>query len=79
MNCDFLRTADGLDLRVRAWEANGTARGQVVVVHGLGEHGGRTQPTRKHGQTDGNNLEAPSEESFGLCRSPSHAEAHLPR
>jgi alpha-beta hydrolase superfamily lysophospholipase len=41
MNSQFLTSADGLALRLRTWEAHGTARGQVLVVHGLGEHGGR--------------------------------------
>jgi len=35
-----VRTADGLTLRGRAWLVAG-APGQVVIVHGLGEHVGR--------------------------------------
>jgi len=39
-----LKTADGLDLYVRRWQADDVAhRWTFVVVHGLGEHGGRYQ------------------------------------
>lgn len=33
-----LRTADGLALAWQAWPAQGMPRGQVLIVHGLGEH-----------------------------------------
>jgi alpha-beta hydrolase superfamily lysophospholipase len=37
-----LKTADGLDLSLRRWEAEGIAhQWTFVVVHGLGEHSGR--------------------------------------
>lgn len=37
-----LKTADGLDLYVRRWQAEGVPhQWTFVVVHGLGEHGGR--------------------------------------
>jgi alpha-beta hydrolase superfamily lysophospholipase len=39
-----LKTADGLDLYLRRWETEGVPhRWTFVVVHGLGEHGGRYQ------------------------------------
>jgi len=39
-----LRTADGLDLKVRRWQADDAPhRWTFVVVHGLGEHSGRYQ------------------------------------
>jgi alpha-beta hydrolase superfamily lysophospholipase len=38
---DTLTTADGLPLRLHSWRAPGAARGQVLIVHGLGEHAGR--------------------------------------
>lgn len=37
----LLATADGLSLHTRHWPAGGPPRGQVLIVHGLGEHGGR--------------------------------------
>jgi alpha-beta hydrolase superfamily lysophospholipase len=39
-----LKTADGLDLYLRRWETEGVPhRWTFVIVHGLGEHGGRYQ------------------------------------
>lgn len=39
-----LETADGLDLSVRRWQADGVPHGWTfVLAHGLGEHGGRYQ------------------------------------
>jgi alpha-beta hydrolase superfamily lysophospholipase len=38
---DTLRTADGLALQLRHWPAGAPPRGQVLLVHGLGEHIGR--------------------------------------
>jgi alpha-beta hydrolase superfamily lysophospholipase len=39
-----VETADGLDLYVRRWEAEGVPHlWTFVIVHGLGEHGGRYQ------------------------------------
>jgi alpha-beta hydrolase superfamily lysophospholipase len=37
----ILQTHDGLALHVRRWSPAAAARGQVLIVHGLGEHGGR--------------------------------------
>ncbi|HSI58013.1 MAG TPA: lysophospholipase [Ideonella sp.] len=34
-------TADGLLLHLRLWEPGAASRGQVLIVHGLGEHAGR--------------------------------------
>jgi alpha-beta hydrolase superfamily lysophospholipase len=39
---ETLKTADGLDIFVRRWQADGVPhRWTFVIVHGLGEHGGR--------------------------------------
>ena len=39
-----IETADGLDLYLRRWETEGVAhQWTFVLVHGLGEHGGRYQ------------------------------------
>jgi alpha-beta hydrolase superfamily lysophospholipase len=37
----LVQTQDGLALHVRRWSPATPARGQVLIVHGLGEHGGR--------------------------------------
>jgi alpha-beta hydrolase superfamily lysophospholipase len=37
----LIQSHDGLALHVRSWSPAAAARGQVLVVHGLGEHGGR--------------------------------------
>jgi alpha-beta hydrolase superfamily lysophospholipase len=72
-----LKTADGLDLYVRCWEAEAVPRQWTfVIVHGLGEHGGRYQPFaewftplgatvyamdhRGHGRSGGQRGHAPS-------------------
>jgi len=43
-----LRSNDGLTLHLRHWPAAGAARGTVVIVHGLGEHGGRYAHVAAH-------------------------------
>jgi alpha-beta hydrolase superfamily lysophospholipase len=40
---DTLKTADGLDLYLRRWQAEAPHQWTFVIVHGLGEHGGRYQ------------------------------------
>jgi acylglycerol lipase len=72
-----LKTADGLDLYVRCWEAEAVPhQWTFVIVHGLGEHGGRYQPFaesftalgatvyamdhRGHGRSGGQRGHAPS-------------------
>jgi alpha-beta hydrolase superfamily lysophospholipase len=36
-----IHTPDGLTLRLHLWDVASAPRGQVLIVHGLGEHGGR--------------------------------------
>ena len=72
-----LKTADGLDLFVRRWETEGVPhQWTFVIVHGLGEHGGRYQhlaewfsqygatiyamDLRGHGRSGGQRGHAPS-------------------
>ena len=44
-----LTTADGLVLHLHAWPLPATpARGGVLIVHGLGEHGGRYAHVATH-------------------------------
>jgi len=71
------KTREGLDLFVRRWQADGVAhRWTFVIVHGLGEHGGRYQHVaewfaprgatvyamdqRGHGRSGGQRGHAPS-------------------
>lgn len=37
----FIRTRDGLDLRMREWPTVGAARAHLLLVHGIAEHAGR--------------------------------------
>lgn len=37
----IIRSHDGLDLRYREWTPAGKPKGVIILVHGLGEHGGR--------------------------------------
>lgn len=38
---DTLKTADGVDLYLRRWQTEAPHQWTFVIVHGLGEHGGR--------------------------------------
>jgi alpha-beta hydrolase superfamily lysophospholipase len=72
-----LKTADGLDLFLRLWQADAVAhQWTFVIVHGLGEHGGRyrelaewftplgatvyAMDQRGHGRSEGQRGHAPS-------------------
>ena len=74
---ETLKTADGLDLLVRRWQAKDVPhRWTFVIVHGLGEHGGRyrhlaawfaprgatayAMDQRGHGRSGGQRGHAPS-------------------
>ena len=74
---DTLKTADGVDLFVRRWQTNAVPhQWTFVIVHGLGEHGGRYQgladwftplgatvyamDLRGHGRSGGQRGHAPS-------------------
>jgi alpha-beta hydrolase superfamily lysophospholipase len=74
---DTLKTADGLDLFLRRWQAQGVPpQWTFVIVHGLGEHGGRyrqlaewftpqgatvyAMDQRGHGRSGGQRGHAPS-------------------
>ncbi|VAW30870.1 Lysophospholipase; Monoglyceride lipase, partial [hydrothermal vent metagenome] len=35
------KSADGLDLYYQSWLPDGDAKATIVIVHGMGEHGGR--------------------------------------
>ena len=37
------KSADGLDLYYQSWLPNGEPKAVIVIVHGMGEHGGRYQ------------------------------------
>jgi alpha-beta hydrolase superfamily lysophospholipase len=41
----LIKARDGVSLAVRHWPAEGEPRGSVLIVHGLGEHGGRYERT----------------------------------
>lgn len=74
---DTLTLADGTRLQCHAWPAGGASRGRVLIVHGLGEHGGRyghvaaalnaadwdvsCYDQRGHGRSDGKRGAAPTD------------------
>lgn len=45
---ETLTARDGTSLALRWWKGTGRIRGTVVIVHGLGEHGGRYQKVGMH-------------------------------
>jgi len=55
---DVLVTRDGLALKQRRWRAVGRVRGTILIVHGLGEHGGRYQRLAMHLTNQGWNVAA---------------------
>ena len=55
---DVLISRDGLALKQRRWRAVGRVRGTILIVHGLGEHGGRYQRLAMHLTKQGWNVAA---------------------
>ena len=80
MNDSSVNTSDGLKLNVRTWPSRGSPRGQVLIVHGLGEHAGRyahlagalnahgwrvvAHDQRGHGQSEGPHGVMPAADSL---------------
>lgn len=56
---------DGVSLLVRTWSPSGERRAEVVVVHGLGEHGGRYLHVGEHLTGAGFEVRAPDLRGFG--------------
>ena len=73
---DTLTTADGLLLRLHSWRAPGAARGQVLIVHGLGEHAGRYAHVASALNAKGWDVHAHDQRGHGASGGPRGALPH---
>jgi len=70
-----LRAADGVRLHTREWHPEGEPRGAVVLIHGLGEHGGRHLAGSQALARSGFTVLAPDLRGHGQSTGPSgHAD-----
>lgn len=65
-----LQAADGVALHLRTWEPSGTARGTIVLVHGLGEHAGRYVHVAEALTSDGWRIAAHDHRGHGASEGP---------
>jgi alpha-beta hydrolase superfamily lysophospholipase len=65
-----LQAADGVALHVRTWEPDGSPRGTIVLVHGLGEHAGRYVHVAEALTADGWRITAHDHRGHGASKGP---------
>ncbi|MEP7281221.1 MAG: lysophospholipase [Rubrivivax sp.] len=71
-----LTTRDGLSLVRHDWAAAGAPRGRVLIVHGLGEHGGRYAALAAALNRDGWQVHAHDQRGHGRSGGPRGALPH---
>jgi acylglycerol lipase len=64
------RTHDGLTLRTLRWPAKGTARAELILVHGVGEHAGRYDDVARQMAEAGIEVAAFDMRGFGASGGP---------